>query len=130
MKTILTSLAVIMCMITYAQNDVINKTNLYTGQQEKLEVIEEGLVEYTRYYDNGTIEETGFVLNGEKHGLWQRFTQNGGKQSEMSYNEGQREGMKYVWNEEGHLIFKVKYEADAVVEAIHYADNGSIIAAR
>lgn len=130
MKTILTSLAVVMCMITYAQNDVINKTNLYTGQQEKLEVIEDGLVEYTRYYDNGVIEETGFVLNGEKHGLWQRFTQNGGKQSEMSYNEGQREGMKYVWNEDGHLIFKVKYEANAVVEAIHYADNGSIIAAR
>lgn len=130
MKTILTGLALFMCVITYAQSDVITKQNIYTGQEEKLEVLEEGLVSYTRYYHNGAIEETGFVLNGTKHGLWQRFDMEGGKESEMSFNEGIKEGMKYVWNDAGHLIFKVKYENNQVVEAIHYADNGSIIAAR
>ena len=130
MRDVLLGLAIIVSFSAQAQTEIINKVNLQTGQQEQLEIIKEGLLLYTRFYADGSVDERGFLMNGKRHGLWQKFAQSGNKQSEISFNQGLREGLKYVWDSDGRLIYKVRFEEGRIVEAIQYSGNGSIIASR
>ncbi len=72
--------------------------------QDTLEVIE--------YWESGKIRVEGFLVNGERHGLWKEYTSDGQLEMEGNYIHGKNDGKwfyycphgireKIVWWEEG-----------------------------
>jgi antitoxin component YwqK of YwqJK toxin-antitoxin module len=66
------------------------------------------IVKEVRYYQNGEKQYEGEYKNGEKHGLWVSWFENGEKWSEANFADGISEGRETVWyksgvkNYEGH----------------------------
>jgi antitoxin component YwqK of YwqJK toxin-antitoxin module len=61
------------------------------------------------YYANGNIKETGSYLNGERHGLWQRFDEKGNKLGEGNYMNGIKHGKWVIWDEKQIKRFEFNY---------------------
>ena len=61
------------------------------------------------YYVNGKIKETGSYLNGERHGLWQRFDEKGNKLGEGNYLGGIKHGKWVIWDENQIKRFEFNY---------------------
>lgn len=62
------------------------------------------------FYADGTLEEQGMLLHGEKHGTWTKFDENGNKVSTGKYNMGLKDGNWKVWDSNGTLRVEMNYE--------------------
>jgi antitoxin component YwqK of YwqJK toxin-antitoxin module len=61
------------------------------------------------YFENGNVKETGSYLNGQRHGLWERFDENGNKLGEGNYLNGIKHGKWVIWDENQIKRFEFKY---------------------
>ncbi|HMK07318.1 MAG TPA: hypothetical protein VK476_07290 [Flavobacterium sp.] len=75
----------------------------------KLEAYGE-LVKATYYYENGTIQQTGFFKEGKLEGQWVSYDAAGNKKTVGEYNNGIKTGKWIFWN-------------DAVLSEVTYNDN-------
>ncbi len=62
------------------------------------------------FYANGSIEEQGMLLHGEKHGAWMKYDEDGNKTSQGKYNSGLKDGNWKVWDSNGTLRVEMNYE--------------------
>ncbi|NNC62029.1 MAG: nicotinic acid mononucleotide adenyltransferase [Eudoraea sp.] len=94
-----------MCITTsvvYSQKDREQKLNKETN-----------LIEVTEYHDNGLVSQEGtFNLEGELHGEWVSYNDQGEKISRGSYLNGQRTGIWYFWL--GDSVKEVEYSKNAI----------------
>ena len=60
-----------------AQENGLRKTYIQEGE----------LIKFSEYYENGQLAQTGFLLDGKNHGVWQSFDINGAKKPTCTYLE-------------------------------------------
>lgn len=82
----------------------------------------------TWYYTNGNIRETGTFLNGEKHGIWISYDENGNKIMEANYNHGVKEGNCSVWYSNGTIHYHMVYADGKRLLATEWNTDGQLIA--
>jgi antitoxin component YwqK of YwqJK toxin-antitoxin module len=69
------------------------------------------LIEATYFYDNGDISQEGtFNVDGQLHGKWTSYNENGEKIAVGSYASGKKTGTWYFW-------------ADNILKEVEFADN-------
>jgi antitoxin component YwqK of YwqJK toxin-antitoxin module len=74
--------------------------------------VEQVVEDYTEFYDNGQIKIEGKTVNGERHGMWKSYYENGLKWSETSFNMGQKSGLTTTYLEDGMMRYKGQYYND------------------
>jgi len=57
------------------------------------------LVKATYYFDNGSVKVQGFFKNKKLTGTWTSYDINGNKTQIAQYNEGNKVGKWFVWND-------------------------------
>ena len=85
-----------------------------TFAQNKAPKLEEvnGLVKATYYFDNGQIQQEGFFKDGKLDGKWISYDVNGNKKAIAEYNNGQKTGKWFFWNDKS--LSEVDYSNSAV----------------
>lgn len=69
------------------------------------------------FYPNGVKKVEGKLVNGEKHGRWVFYYDNGFMWSEGMFKYGKREGYSVVYYKDGRKRMKGQYENDQKVGA-------------
>lgn len=98
------SLIVAMIFLTsawgYSQEKMVQKFNAETN-----------LIDATYYYDNGDIRQEGtFNVDGQLHGQWTSYNEQGEKIAIGSYTNGKKTGTWYFW-------------ADNILKEVEFANN-------
>ena len=100
MKNIAIIAMLLVSTLTFAQN-----------KTPKLEEVN-GLVKATYYFDNGQIQQEGFFKDGKLDGKWISYDVNGNKKAIAEYNNGQKTGKWFFWNDKS--LSEVDYSNSAV----------------
>lgn len=88
-KSILFSIAFLIAVVSYAQQERDLKLNKDTN-----------LIEVVYYHDNGVVSQTGaYTTDGKLQGEWLRFDTEGKKQVSANYDNGKKVGKWFFWNE-------------------------------
>ena len=58
----------------------------------------------TAYYATGTVQSTGFRLDGEMHGAWQFFRKDGTVMRSVQFDRGQQVGVWRTYERSGRLV--------------------------
>lgn len=83
------------------------------------------------FYPSGNRKETGSYREGLKHGVWERYEDNGVKTAQGNYNEGKKDGVWLVWDANGVKRFEMKYKDGEKVDTwFEYDSTGSLTAER
>lgn len=75
----------------------------------KLEAVG-NLVKATYHYENGAVQQEGFYKNGKLQGEWTSYDVNGKKTAMAVYDQGQKTGKWFFWN-------------DSVLSEVDYSNN-------
>lgn len=71
--------------------------------------------EELQYFPNGKIKIFGKYENGKRTGLWAAFFDDGRKNSETEYVNGEKHGKSLVWYSNGELFYQGYYERNEKV---------------
>lgn len=88
MKTRIVMMALLFVGFTYAQQET----------EPKLENVGK-VIKATFFHDNGEIAQTGYMLKGKLHGQWFKYNREGKKIASGKYENGERSGKWFFWNE-------------------------------
>lgn len=73
------------------------------------------LIKATYYYDNGTISQEGYyTINGKLQGNWVSYDANGNKTAEAHYENGNKTGKWFFWQNKD-ILKEVDYKNSEVV---------------
>ncbi|MFH1747619.1 MAG: hypothetical protein ABIG44_11305 [Planctomycetota bacterium] len=67
---------------------------------------------YTQWYQDGTKEYESTYVQGQLHGVETAWHMNSRKRTEQHYEHGERHGPRYVWDEEGNKRGEEHYWQD------------------
>ncbi|MCK5820846.1 MAG: hypothetical protein KAH17_03125 [Bacteroidales bacterium] len=85
-------------------NGEVQKVYFYTQKGDVREKVQE-----ERFYENGTKEMHGEFYNGNRHGMWTYWFQDGRKWSESEYENDLRIGPTVIWRESGLKNYEGSY---------------------
>ncbi len=101
-KSILFSIAFLIAVVSFAQEERDLKLNKDTN-----------LIEVVYYHDNGVVSQTGtYTLDGKLQGKWLRFDTEGKKQVSANYDNGKKVGKWFFWNKT--TLKEVDYDNNAI----------------
>ena len=83
--------------------------------------IQGDLVKATYFYDNGQIKQEGFYKDGKVHGKWTSFAETGAKVSLGEFNNGQKSGKWFFWNQ--NTLSEVDYNNSRVAEVKKWSNE-------
>ena len=97
---------------TESLRDIVSEN---TGEENRVSYkapFTEGLLhgQFTSFYSNGTIKETGLYLNGLREGIWEEYTLQKEK-AVGTYRHGYRNGEWRYYNSNGKLVFWKRFDA-------------------
>jgi len=92
MKTLSVILIGLVPYITSAQKLINVETPIIEQGVETYELIDvnakgHALVKYTKYYEDNTIQQDGYYLNGKVHGTWNMYDPRGKNVHVVKYDE-------------------------------------------
>ncbi len=83
------------------------------------------VVKEVRFYDNGEKQEEGRFQEGQRHGKWVYWYPNGQKWSEGYFFDGERDGEARVWYDNGNLHYTGQYDKGVTAgEWLFYTPEG------
>lgn len=86
------------------------------------------LVKETFFYPSRQVEVTGEYKDGERHGYWIYYFENGNVWSEGFYNMGKNDGKRLTYFENGKLRYEAHYKDDERVGTWKFYDEaGNLI---
>ncbi len=77
----------------------------------------EGKTFVTRYYDDGTVRESGSYDGKLLDGQWMEYSTDGKLKTQAYFENGQKEGKWYVWTEDGQYLYEVIYQDNLLVDS-------------
>lgn len=83
------------------------------------------LIKGTYYYEDGTIRQEGTYKDGQLHGKWISYQQNGKKNAIAHYENGVKAGKWFFWSND--LLTEVDYNNNYIVQAVSYKDTRSLV---
>lgn len=78
-------------------------------------------IKFSEYHQNGQLAQTGFLLNGKNHGVWQSFDINGIKKSKGVFSKGKKVDRWFFWNN-GELL-EVDYKNNIVQNVVKWGKS-------
>ena len=69
-------------------------------------------VKATYYYENGNIEQQGFLKDGKLEGVWIAYDESGNKKAIGQYQNGKKTGKWFFWNE--NTLTEVDYSESRI----------------
>ncbi len=86
--------------------------------------IQGNLVKATYFYDNGQIKQEGFYKDGKVHGKWISFAETGAKVSLGEFNNGEKSGKWFFWNQ--NTLSEVDYNNSRVAEVKKWSNEAIV----
>lgn len=83
--------------------------------------------EFTHFYRNGKIKETGSFVNGKIDGHWTTFSDLGILTAEAFYEQGKKAGEWRIFDENGNLKYKIQYENNKMLSKANYDLSGNTL---
>lgn len=74
-------------------------------------------VKVTRFYDDGTVKETGFYKGNAADGVWKEYNQDGTVKTEANYVNGKKDGKWLVYSADGEFLYELFYEDNKLADA-------------
>jgi antitoxin component YwqK of YwqJK toxin-antitoxin module len=68
------------------------------------------------YFEDGTIQETGFYANGVKTGTWTQYNAQSKKVGEAFYKDGKKDGVWTIWDDNGVMRYHMVYSAGKKID--------------
>ena len=116
MRKIVIFLMMLSVGYTYAQKERSLKLNKETN-----------LIEVTYYHDNGNVSQTGFyTAEGKLHGDWYVYDTEGEKTVSAKYDNGNKVGKWFYWNNDS--LKEVDYKKGAIASVSEWTESRTIIA--
>ena len=82
----------------------------------------------TQYHENGQKKSEGFMLKGEKNGLWTEWHENGQKSHEERYKNGEVDGLVATWYKNGQQGMEGEYRNGKPVGQWNFwREDGSLV---
>ena len=114
MKRTMLLCALIVSMISYAQQERVLKLNKDTN-----------LIDVIYYHDNGVISQTGsYTLDGKLQGEWLSFNAEGKKVVSANYDNGLKVGKWFYWNDE--TLKEVDYSNNKIANVNEWTSKASL----
>lgn len=98
------------------------------GQQKRdLKLNKEtNIIEVTYFHDNGAVSQTGaYTLDGKLQGEWLSFDTEGKKIVSASYDNGNKVGKWFYWN--NNTLKEVDYSNNAIAGITEWTDKKSLV---
>ncbi len=90
----------------YKKNNALKSTGTYAVQDSI------GNGSFVYYYDNGQKEKEGIYVNGEREGEWRGWYENGNKWYIGKFREGYKVDNYDIWYKEGGILARLHYLND------------------
>ena len=74
-------------------------------------------VQVIRFYPSGQLQEVGHWNQGQMHGTWAMWAENGRKVGEAHYRNGRKTGCWKLWSPAGEWQYDLWYDQDQLVDA-------------
>ncbi|MEM5566548.1 nicotinic acid mononucleotide adenyltransferase [Psychroserpens sp. AS72] len=102
---------------------MLGVTLTFAQEKPKAELNKDGdLTVATYYHDNGAIEQQGtFNKEGELHGVWTSYDQNGNKVTVGNYVNNKKVGKWLFWSD--NKLKEVNYEDSKVASVSEWTDK-------
>ncbi|MGM0636604.1 MAG: toxin-antitoxin system YwqK family antitoxin [Bacteroidota bacterium] len=105
MKAISTLMMVFLMSFTlFAQTEKNQVKTEKVGDLEKV----------TIFYDSGEVHQVGYILNQKLHGEWMSFDKDGNKLAKATYENGNKVGKWFFWND--GVLSEVDYKNNQIVQ--------------
>ena len=116
MKKILALAIMLTATLSFAQKERTLKLNKETN-----------LIEATYYHENGTVSQTGtYTIDGKLHGDWISFNVQGHKVVSATYDQGEKVGKWFYWNDD--TLKEVDYTKNAIASVNEWKQTNSSLA--
>ena len=90
-----------------------------------------GLYEVAVYYEDGRLQEKGYMTNGLSTGQWVRYSPEGTILAVASYNEsGEKDGIWNIYSTSRELAFELVYENNVRTMARSFDTEGDMVSYR
>jgi len=77
------------------------------------------------YYPSGDLKMMGTTVNGERHGIWTSYFEDGGIWSKSEYNNGVLNGVSIVYHRNGTTYYSGTYaQGEKIGIWSYYLENG------
>ena len=114
MKNTIFLLAFLICAVSFGQQKRDLKLNENTN-----------LIDVTYYHDNGVVSQTGaYTLDGKLQGKWLSFNVQGEKTVSANYDNGNKVGKWFYWNNE--TLKEVDYSNNTIASVVEYEVKGAL----
>ena len=114
MKKTVLFFALLITVVSFAQQERDLKLNKDTN-----------LIDVTYYHDNGVVSQTGsYTLDGKLQGEWFSFNTAGKKIVSANYDNGQKVGKWFYWNNE--TLKEVDYSNNAIASVNEWTSKSSL----
>lgn len=80
------------------------------------------LIKGTYFFDNGEVKQEGTYKNGELHGKWTAYNQEGKKIAVANYTNGEKTGKWFFWTED--KLAEVDYSDNRIVKVTQWENSG------
>jgi antitoxin component YwqK of YwqJK toxin-antitoxin module len=80
---------------------------------------------YINYHQNGAVKDSGFYVNGLKHGLWRESVNSDSMYTFGSYNHGLRNTQWKYYDNGDRLIYTEYYKKNGEIRGRHYFERSS-----
>ncbi len=88
--------------------------------------VKNNLIEVTMFHDNGQISQTGFyTLDGKLQGNWYSYDVNGKKLTAAKYDNGNKVGKWFFWNNK--TLKEVDYSTNAIVSVVEWSNDRTLV---
>lgn len=79
------------------------------AQPEDRYTVDGDVVYVERYFEDGTIKETGSFVNNVPSGNWVQYYRDGSIHIEAFFKDGEKDGKWFVWSEDGQYLYELLY---------------------
>jgi len=114
MKNLFTWALALFTVVAFAQKERVLTLNKETN-----------LIDVVYYHDNGVVSQTGsYTLDGKLQGEWLSFNTAGKKIVSANYDNGQKVGKWFYWNNE--TLKEVDYSNNAIASVNEWTNKSSL----
>ncbi len=92
--------------------------------------VDDQLYEVSLYFEDGSLLEKGYMLDGRFTGLWVRYNEKGMVVAEASYDNGAKDGTWRIFTNDGQLAYELEYDNNVRIMARTFDNTGNPISYR
>jgi len=109
------------------------KYSMYNKNGKKIyeDIIKNNIREETEWYENGKKKNHEFFLLQEKGGAiktgkWTSWYENGQKEEELTYKNGEKDGLVTWWYENGQKRWEATYKDGKLISSKYWDKDGNL----